>query len=132
MDAGDFIQGGVIGTLSDGEYPMQIMNELGYDVAVPGNHEFDYGAETFLKLAGEARFPYLSVNFTDLRTDEKPFQAYTIIDAEQYKIAFIGITTPETPISSRPSTFRTKTGITSTDSSAEMTGRSSIPQSRMR
>lgn len=106
VDAGDFIQGGVIGTLSDGEYPMQIMNELGYDAAVPENHEFDYGADTFLKLAGEAQFPYLSVNFTDLRTGDKFFQAYTIIDAEQYKIAFVGITTPETPNSSRPSNFQ--------------------------
>ena len=106
VDAGDFIQGGVIGTLSDGEYPMQIMNELGYDAAVPGNHEFDYGMDTFFKLAGEAEFPYLSVNFTDLRTDEKPFQAYTIIDAEQYRIAFVGLTTPETPTSSNPSNFQ--------------------------
>ena len=106
VDAGDFIQGGVIGTLSDGEYPMQIMNELGYDAAVPGNHEFDYGMDTLFKLAGEAEFPYLSVNFTDLRTDEKPFQAYTIIDAEQYRIAFVGLTTPETPTSSNPSNFQ--------------------------
>lgn len=110
VDAGDFVQGGVIGTLSDGEYPMQIMNELGYDVAVPGNHEFDYGMDTFFKLTGEAEFPYLSVNFTDLRTDEKPFQAYTIIDAEQYRIAFVGLTTPETPTSSRPSNFQDKDG----------------------
>ncbi len=110
VDAGDFVQGGVIGTLSDGEYPMQIMNELGYDAAVPGNHEFDYGMDTFFKLTGEAEFPYLSVNFTDLRTDEKPFQAYTIIDAEQYKIAFVGLTTPETPTSSRPSNFQDEDG----------------------
>ena len=110
VDAGDFVQGGVIGTLSDGEYPMQIMNELGYDVAVPGNHEFDYGMDTFFKLTGEAEFPYLSVNFTDLRTDEKPFQAYTIIDAEQYRIAFVGLTTPETPTSSRPSNFQDEDG----------------------
>lgn len=110
VDAGDFVQGGVIGTLSDGEYPMQIMNELGYDVAVPGNHEFDYGMDTFFKLTGEAEFPYLSVNFTDLRTDEKPFQAYTIIDAEQYRIAFVGLTTPETLTSSRPSNFQDKDG----------------------
>ena len=110
VDAGDFVQGGVIGTLSDGEYPMQIMNELGYDVAVPGNHEFDYGMDTFFKLTGEAEFPYLSVNFTDLRTDEKPFQAYTIIDAEQYRIAFVGLTTPETLTSSRPSNFQDEDG----------------------
>lgn len=110
VDAGDFVQGGVIGTLSDGEYPMQIMNELGYDAAVPGNHEFDYGMDAFFKLAGEAQFPYLSANFTDLRTNEKPFPAYTMIDAEQYRIAFVGITTPETPTSSRPSNFQDENG----------------------
>lgn len=110
VDAGDFVQGGVVGTLSDGEYPMEIMNALGYDVAVPGNHEFDYGMDTFFKLTGEAEFPYLSVNFTDLRTDEKPFQAYTVVEAEQMKIAFVGITTPETPTSSRPSNFQDEDG----------------------
>lgn len=110
VDAGDFIQGGVIGTLSDGEYPMQLMNAIGYDIAVPGNHEFDYGMDTFLKLADEAEFPYLSVNFTDLRTGEKPFQAYTTIEADQMKIAFVGITTPETPSSSRPSNFMDEDG----------------------
>lgn len=110
VDAGDFVQGGVIGTLSDGEFPMQIMNELGYDAAVPGNHEFDYGMDAFFKLTDEAEFPYLSVNFTDLRTGEKPFQPYSIIEADQYKIAFIGLTTPETPLSSRPTNFMDENG----------------------
>lgn len=110
VDAGDFVQGGVIGTLSDGEYPMQIMNALGYDAAVPGNHEFDYGMDAFFKLTSEEEFPYLSVNFTDLSTGEKPFQAYTIVDAEPYKIAFVGLTTPETPTSSRPSNFMDENG----------------------
>lgn len=104
-DAGDFVQGGVIGTLSNGEYPMQIMNELGYDIAIPGNHEFDFGMDNFLKLANEAKFPYISVNFTDLRTNEKPFSAYKIIEAGGLKIAFIGLTTPETPSSSTPTNF---------------------------
>lgn len=104
-DAGDFVQGGVIGTLSNGEYPMQIMNELGYDVAIPGNQEFDFGMDNFLKLANEAKFPYISVNFTDLRTNEKPFSAYKIIEAGGLKIAFIGLTTPETPSSSTPTNF---------------------------
>lgn len=109
-DAGDFVQGGVIGTLSDGEYPMQIMNELGYDVAIPGNHEFDFGMDNFLKLANEAEFPYISVNFTDLRTNEKPFSAYKIIEAGGLKIAFIGLTTPETPSSSTPTNFMDENG----------------------
>ena len=51
VDAGDAIQGSAIGTLSDGEYIIQIMNESGYDLAIPGNHEFDYGMERFLELA---------------------------------------------------------------------------------
>ncbi|HCD70664.1 MAG TPA: bifunctional metallophosphatase/5'-nucleotidase [Ruminococcaceae bacterium] len=109
-DAGDFVQGGVIGTLSNGEYPMQIMNELGYDVAIPGNHEFDFGMDNFLKLANEAKFPYISVNFTDLRTDEKPFSSYKIIEAGGLKIAFIGLTTPETPSSSTPTNFMDENG----------------------
>lgn len=109
-DAGDFVQGGVIGTLSNGEYPMQIMNELGYDVAIPGNHEFDFGMDIFLKLANEAKFPYISVNFTDLRTNEKPFSAYKIIEAGGLKIAFIGLTTPETPSSSTPTNFMDENG----------------------
>lgn len=109
-DAGDFVQGGVIGTLSNGEYPMQIMNELGYDVAIPGNHEFDFGMDNFLKLANEAKFPYISVNFTDLRTNKKPFSAYKIIEAGGLKIAFIGLTTPETPSSSTPTNFMDENG----------------------
>ena len=44
-DNGDAIQGGPIGTLSQGEYITDIMNEIGYDVATIGNHEFDYGID---------------------------------------------------------------------------------------
>ena len=109
-DAGDFVQGGVIGTLSDGEYPMQIMNALGYDVAVPGNHEFDYGMDNFFKLVDEANFPYLSANFTDLRTGEKPLDGYEIVETDGVKIGFVGITTPETPLSTRPIFFQDENG----------------------
>ena len=50
VDNGDAIQGDTIGTLSKGAYIIEIMNKLGYDVATPGNHEFDYGMEQFLAL----------------------------------------------------------------------------------
>lgn len=111
-DAGDFVQGGIIGTLSDGAYPMEIMNALGYDVAIPGNHEFDYGMESFFALTAQAQFPYISANFTDLRTDEKPLEGYTLIEAGGMTIGFVGVTTPETPISSRPSNFQDENGET--------------------
>ncbi|MEO2862209.1 metallophosphoesterase [Flavonifractor plautii] len=53
VDAGDAIQGGPIGTLSKGAYIVEIMNQVGYDLAIPGNHEFDYGMDNFLTLARE-------------------------------------------------------------------------------
>ncbi len=53
VDAGDAVQGTPLGKLSNGESIVSIMNAAGYDFAIPGNHEFDYGMEQFLKLASE-------------------------------------------------------------------------------
>ena len=50
VDCGDSVQGDVIGTLSKGEYLVDIMNELGYDFASFGNHEFDYTLPQLQKL----------------------------------------------------------------------------------
>ena len=63
VDTGDAIQGAPIGTLSDGGYLIDIMNYVGYDFAVPGNHEFDYGMSRFLELAGKLNCGYYSCNF---------------------------------------------------------------------
>ena len=43
VDCGDALQGAAIGTVSEGAYLVEIMNQVGYDLAVLGNHEFDYG-----------------------------------------------------------------------------------------
>ena len=48
VDAGDAIQGAPIGTISDGGYIIEIMNKVGYDFAIPGNHEYDYGMARFM------------------------------------------------------------------------------------
>ena len=63
VDAGDSIQGDVIGTLSDGSYPLRIMNELCYDLAVPGNHEFDFGMDNFFRLKNNSEFQLGSILF---------------------------------------------------------------------
>ena len=60
VDDGDSIQGEVLGTLTKGEAIIDLMNDIGYDVAIPGNHEFDYGMERFLELTEKAEFPYIS------------------------------------------------------------------------
>ena len=97
VDAGDHVQGGVIGTLSKGEYIVDIMNYLKYDAAVPGNHEFDYGMDQFLHIAKDlAKYPYISANFTG--KDGKPyFDAYKIFEVKGVKVAFSGYNCPPYP-----------------------------------
>ena len=110
VDAGDAIQGGVIGTLSKGEYIVDIMNEIGYDVAIPGNHEFDYDMDQFLKLAKEkAEYPYISANFVD-ETGKPVFDAYKLFEVDGKKVAFVGLTTPETFTKSTPTYFQDGNG----------------------
>lgn len=110
VDAGDSIQGDVIGTLSDGAYIIDIMNQIGYDLAVPGNHEFDYGMEQFLSLTDKAEFPYVSCNFQDLSSDASVFESYEIMEIGGKKVAFLGICTPKTITSSTPKYFQDETG----------------------
>lgn len=109
-DMGDAIQGDVIGTLSEGEYIIDIMDQVGYDLAVPGNHEFDYGMDQFLSLAEEASFSYLSCNFKDLTSGEPVFEPYEMMEAGGKTIAFIGICTPKTITSSTPKYFQNEDG----------------------
>ena len=108
VDDGDSIQGEPVGTLSTGEAIIDIMNNVGYDIAIPGNHEFDYGMERFLELTGKANFPYISCNFN--KEGELVFQPYIIKEFDGVKIAFIGMTTPQTPRSSTPKYFQNDQG----------------------
>lgn len=111
VDAGDHIQGKLIGSLTEGSDIVALMNAVGYDYAVPGNHEFDYGMDTFLSLAKkEAKYKYLSANFVDLRTKETVFDAYAIEEVNGKKIAFVGICTPETYTKSTPAYFQDENG----------------------
>ncbi len=107
VDAGDAIQGEVIGTLTKGEAVVDIMNTVGYDYAVPGNHEYDYGMETFLDIAeNKAQYEYISSNFYYLSSMEKVFEPYAIEDVGDYQIAFVGISTPETVSKANPDYFK--------------------------
>lgn len=109
VDNGDAIQGDTIGTLSNGEYIVDIMNEIGYDVATPGNHEFDYGMEQFLSLTEKANYPYVSVNFVD-KEGSPVLDPYVIKDVAGVKIAFVGISTPKTITTSTPKYFQDENG----------------------
>ncbi len=110
VDAGDAIQGGPIGTLSKGSYLVDIMNKVGYDLATPGNHEFDYGMDNFLSLAKEkAEYTYICSNFTDLQGNPV-FDAYKVISYGDVKVGFVGIDTPEAFTKSTPTYFQDGNG----------------------
>ena len=110
VDAGDAIQGAPIGTLSDGEYLIEIMNEVGYDFAVPGNHEFDYGMPRFLELAKELEGGYYSCNFTDLRTGKPVLSPYKMETYGDVQVAYLGVSTPESISKSTPVYFQDGAG----------------------
>ena len=106
VDAGDAVQGAPIGKLSEGEAVVKMMNTVGYDFAIPGNHEFDYGMERFWQLVKQQNCGYYSANFTDLRTKKLALPPYKMLQFGDTKVALVGATTPGTLISSRPAYFQ--------------------------
>jgi len=110
VDAGDAIQGAPIGTLSEGGYIISLMNQAGYDVAIPGNHEFDYGMSRFLKLSGNLNCGYYSCNFVKGPSKQQVFKPYKIINYDDVSIAYVGVTTPESMTKSNPTNFQNKEG----------------------
>ena len=108
VDDGDNIQGEPLGTMTKGEASIDLMNRMGYSVAIPGNHEFDYGMEQFLALTEKAEFDYISCNFN--KSGEMMFQPYVIRELDGLKVAFVGVTTPETLTSSTPRYFMDENG----------------------
>ena len=108
VDNGDAIQGEPVGTMTKGEAIVELMNAVGYEVAIPGNHEFDYGMDNFLSLVEKANYPYISANFT--YNGELVFQPYVIKEYDGVKVAFVGVTTPKTFTSSTPTYFQDENG----------------------
>lgn len=105
VDAGDHIQGTAYGSMDDGATIIELMNEAGYDLATPGNHEFDYGMARAKAVIQEADFPYVSCNWVNLRTGFNVLPSVKFFFVGGRKIAFVGVTTPETFTKSTPAYF---------------------------
>ena len=105
VDAGDHIQGTAYGSMDDGATIIELMNEAGYDLATPGNHEFDYGMARAKAVLREAKFPYISCNWIDLRTGFRVLSSVKFFCVGGRRIAFVGVTTPETFTKSTPAYF---------------------------
>ena len=108
VDAGDHVQGTAYGSMDQGASIIELMNAVGYDAATPGNHEFDYGMDRAKELMRDADFPYLSCNWVDLRANLRVLPEIKVFVRGGVRIAFVGITTPETFTKSTPAYFMNK------------------------
>ena len=113
VDAGDHSQGTVYGSMDFGETIIKLMNMAGYDVATLGNHEFDYSMVGTMDIIEWAEFPYVSSNFYKLDGDKitgTVLEPYKMFEIGGQKIAFVGITTPESFTKSTPAYFQNEAG----------------------
>lgn len=111
VSAGDFVQGGIIGTLTKGEGVTKIMNEVGYDLVTPGNHEFDYGMDQTRHLLGDCLdATVVCANFCHYPSMELICEPYVIKEYGKVKVAYIGLTTANTLTSTSPNNFNDAEG----------------------
>ncbi|PIE52905.1 hypothetical protein CSA37_04485 [Candidatus Fermentibacteria bacterium] len=97
IDCGDFWQGTPVGNYNSGEFMMEWMNSMDYDMMTLGNHDFDHGAEVAIRNSEMAEFPVICTNF--LTTDGEipaPIEPYIFQDIAGLNVAFVGITTSDT------------------------------------
>lgn len=93
VDSGDCLDSGALGDATSGAAIAEIMNEVGYDVAVPGNHDFKYGVDNLKQLASDVDYRYLCCNLREKSSASNVLEAYAIFETGDKKLAFIGATT---------------------------------------
>lgn len=108
VDSGDAIQGDTIGTFSKGEYIIDVMNNVGYDYAILGNHEFDYGMEQLSKLIAKSDAKYLNSNVKYTGKGKSALEnttPYEIKDYGNVKVGYVGVSTPFSITTATPKHF---------------------------
>ena len=110
VDAGDWSQGETIGMISQGRYIIEIMNAMNYDLAIPGNHEFDYGWGMFQVFSRDLKCGLTSCNLRDLRNGELVLTPYRIFTYGKVRVAFVGVCTPDSLTKSTTTTFLDESG----------------------
>ena len=107
LDAGDLLQGDPFATYHARVRPttphpvVEAMNLIGYDVATPGNHDFDFGLRVFERAVGDAAFPFVSANIVALPGDTLLFPAFRVLRRDGVRVGVAGFTTPGTMVWNR-------------------------------
>ena len=110
IDVGDHIQGGALGSISEGEAIIRIMNKIQFNVSTLGNHEFDYGIQQLTKLGENITSKYICANFCYRKNKTHVYEPYKIIEVGKKKIGFIGVITPLTFSKTYLSSIKDETG----------------------
>ena len=110
VSVGDYVQGSSLGTVSTGEYIIELMNLVGYDAVTLGNHEFDYRLPRLCELVDMMNTKPVCCNFQRIGEDSPYFAPYSIVSYGGADVAYIGITTPSTLTSSSPAQFKDENG----------------------
>ncbi|MCQ2736385.1 MAG: bifunctional metallophosphatase/5'-nucleotidase [bacterium] len=97
LDGGDWAQGSYIGGMDKGETVMKVLNQLGYDATVVGNHDFDWGLNALGNMLDTANFPVLGANIVDDKGNMLPgTEAYMMKEINGVKVGVIGIGSEKT------------------------------------
>src|SRR3984893_15967305 len=101
--AGDTLSPSLLSSFDRGAHMIDLFNEVGLDVFVPGNHEFDFGKDIFFERIGEARFPILGANLKGSDGAPPPrHQERFLIEVDGLRLALIGAAYEDTVSASRP------------------------------
>jgi 5'-nucleotidase len=102
VSAGDVLHGQPLATVSRGESIVNIMNAVGYDIMVPGNHDFNYGIGRLNELKNMMNFDLISANVKSASTGETVYEEGVIKEIAGIKVGFFGISSPETATKTNP------------------------------
>lgn len=102
VNAGDTLHGDIDVNLTEGEAMVNMMNLMGFDIMVPGNHDFNYGYERLLELRDMADFPMVGANIIKEADGTSDFKPYEIFEFDGVKVGVFGLGTEETKTKSHP------------------------------
>lgn len=101
--AGDTFSPSLMSGFDQGAHIIELTNMIKPDVFVPGNHEFDFGKDVYLKRMGEANFPFFAANMRQADGSPIPkMKDNAIFDLGPVKVGVVGLALADTPRLSSP------------------------------
>ncbi|MCB1507454.1 MAG: 5'-nucleotidase C-terminal domain-containing protein [Hyphomicrobiaceae bacterium] len=115
--AGDFLSPSLLSGFDEGEHIVALLNAIGPDVVVPGNHEFDFGEAVFRARMAELDGTEMAANMRD--SEGAPLEGFEdtrLVEMAGVRIGIVGLTADDSPVKSSPGTLTfsdtIETGVT--------------------